>query len=171
MAGLGKRVVGWLFTLEDSLLAALVLLSSVTIFVMVITRYVFAYSDASAENIARYLAIWGTLIGLATAHRRGFNIRFSMLEHILPPMARKVWETLINLACLGFCIFLGWAGWELIAETRMLGEVMQTGFPLPLWIPRAAVALGALLLAIEYALDIDRIWSGNGDGRPAHGGL
>ena len=69
---------------------------------MVITRYLFAYSDASAENIARYLAIWGTLIGLATAHRRGFNIRFSMLDYILPPTARKLWATAINLACLSF---------------------------------------------------------------------
>ena len=164
-------MAGWLFAVQDGLLAVLIVLSAVTIFTMVVTRYVFAYSDASAENIARSLAIWGALIGLATVHRRGLDIRFSVLDHALPPKVRKVWRGGLNLACLGFCGFLAWSGWELIAETRMLGEVMQTGFALPLWIPRGAVAAGAVLLAVDYALDTHRIWTGDPGGRDGHGGL
>lgn len=166
-----RKMAGWLIAAQDGLLAALIVLSAVTIFTMVITRYVFSYSDASAENISRYLAIWGALIGLATVHRRGLDIRFSLLDHALSPKALKVWRCGLNAACLAFCGFIAWSGWALVAETRMLGEVMQTGFALPLWIPRGAVAVGATLLAIEYAFDAYRIWTGVPRGQDPHVGL
>lgn len=160
----------WLAAVEDNAQAALVLLSSAMIFALVLTRYLLAYSDASVEQIARYLAIWGTFLGLATAHRRGFSIRFSVLEHLLPERARQVLAGLVWLASAGICFALMWAGWLLVDETRTLGEVMQTGFALPLWIPKAALAVGAALLGIELLASAVRSFAGDPAHENEHGG-
>lgn len=156
--------------LQDFLQAALILLSSVTIFVLVLTRYLFDYSDASVEMIARYFAIWGTYLGLSTAHRIGFSIRFSVLEYILPERAQRGLAIVVGTFSMLACAALAWGGWELLVETRALGETMQTGFALPLWIPRAAVAVGGLLLAAQLGLDVWRLILGERGQRVGYGG-
>ena len=51
--------------------AALFIVGAVAVFVMVVTRYGFAYSDPSVEILARFFMIWGTFIGVSSAVRFG----------------------------------------------------------------------------------------------------
>jgi len=160
-----------LIALQDTAQAVLIVLSSAMIFVLVLTRYLLGYSDASVEEIARYFAIWGTFLGISTAHRRGFSIRFSLLEHLLPNTGKRILASVVWMTCAVASFGLAWAGWELAVESRMLGEVMQTGLRLPLWIPRASVGVGAVLLGIEFLVSSLKAMTGDPSPASEHGGF
>jgi TRAP-type C4-dicarboxylate transport system permease small subunit len=54
------------------------------------------------------------------------------------------------------CGVFAWAGAALVEESYLFGEVMPTGFGLPLWIPHASVALGMALGLLSYAIVLAR---------------
>ena len=67
----------------DALIGFLFVSGALAMFVMVVTRYGFSWSDPSIEILVRYSMIWGTFVGVAAAVRFGVNIRFTMLEKLL----------------------------------------------------------------------------------------
>ena len=118
-----------------------------------------SHSNHSAEFIIRYMVIWSTFIGLACAERRDFHVRFNLIETLIPATARLWLKTLVYLTCIGLCLIVAWTGYEMVLETRMLGESLQTALRLPLWIPKMAVALGGILLALQYVASLHRLWT------------
>jgi C4-dicarboxylate transporter, DctQ subunit len=118
-------------------------------FAMVITRYLFAYSDPSVEIIARYMMIWATFIGASAAVRSDSNIRFTLFEHYLPDRPKRA---LRCIACLiGVLIAMGitYSGVVLVDETMMFNEVMPTALRWPIWIFHLSVAVGGGLLVLQ----------------------
>jgi len=84
------KVLDWFLFLGTTVMVLLV-------FFNVIGRYVFNYSFASFEEIARLLFVWGTYIGAAVAIRDGTHIRVDILVNALKPEARKVVDIIANL--------------------------------------------------------------------------
>ncbi|MBM3488188.1 MAG: TRAP transporter small permease [Alphaproteobacteria bacterium] len=156
--------------LADHTTGLLFLVASVMMFAMVVTRYVFAWSDASVEIIARYMMIWATFLGVAAAARRDINIRFTLIEAMLGPRGRRLFRTFGYLLAAVFAIGLGLSGVSLVDETRMFNEVMPTALRWPIWIFHAAVPVGGFLLALQLLVLVARIWRGTDDvggGEPA----
>ena len=62
-------------TFVDVATGLIFVFGAVAMFVMVVTRYGFSYSDPSVEIIVRYCMIWGTFVGIAAA------VRFGVMRH------------------------------------------------------------------------------------------
>ena len=84
----------------DGATGFLFVFGAVAMFIMVVTRYGFSYSDPSVEIIVRYCMIWGTFVGIAAAVRFGVNIRFTLLEHLFGDKGRKIIQTIANVITL-----------------------------------------------------------------------
>ena len=156
--GTGATVLRGLDFVADAATGALFLIGAVAMFVMVVTRYGFAYSDPSVEIIARYFMIWGTFIGMSSAVRFGVNIRFALVEHFLGGTGRRVFLTLgygLTLAlALGLCL----SGYALAEETKMFGEVIPTALRLKVWPFHAAIGIGGLFLSIQTIRAAVNLW-------------
>lgn len=146
--------------LADHTTGLLFLVASLMMFAMVITRYVFAWSDPSVEIIARYMMIWATFLGVAAAARRDINIRFTLIEAMLGPRGRRLFRSIGYLIAAGFSVGLGLSGASLVDETRLFNEVMPTALRWPIWIFHAAVPVGAFLLALQLLVLVFRLWRG-----------
>lgn len=149
-----RGVVGTTLRRFDSITSMttglLIYIACVFIFAMVITRYLFAYSDPSVELIARYMMIWATFIGVSCAVKSGATIRFTLLEHMLSDRARGIVRGVAHGCALIISLGIAWSGIELVDETMMFNEVMPTALRWPIWIFRLSVAVGAILLVLQF---------------------
>ena len=151
----------------DAATGLLFVLGAAAMFVMVVTRYGFAWSDPSVEIIVRYLMIWGTFVGVSAGVRHNVNIRFTLLEHMLGASGRRLLRTLSNAITLLLAIGLAVSGYALAGETRMFNEVMPTALRWPVWPFHAAICAGGLLLSLQVARSIVQIWRPGGEQPPA----
>lgn len=125
------------------------LLASLMMFAMVITRYFFAWSDPSVEILARYLMIWATFLGISGAVRARVDLRFTLLEGLFKPRGLRVFRAIGHLVALCLVVGLVMSGLSFVDETRMFNEVMPTALRWPIWIFHASIPVGAVLLAIQ----------------------
>lgn len=152
---------GW-DVLCDAATGLLFVAGAVFMFAMVVTRYGFAWSDPSVEIVVRYCMIWGTFIGISAGMRYGVNIRFTLLEHVLNDLGKRILRTLAHIATLLIAVALAVSGYTLADETLMFNEVMPTALRWPVWPFHAAVFAGGVLLSIQLVRSIVDVWRPDG---------
>ena len=82
---------------------------AVLIFSGVLSRFVFHYSIAFTEELARFLFIWGALLGAASALKTGEHGGIPMLSNRFGPRGRRVIEVFVALgvtAFMGYLVFM-----------------------------------------------------------------
>jgi len=77
----------------------------VLIFSGVLSRFVFHYSIAFSEELARFIFVWGSLFGAASAFKTGEHGGIPLLVNRLGPRGRRVVEIFVTL---GVVTFLGY---------------------------------------------------------------
>lgn len=99
------------------------------------------------ENSAFLMGI-AFMSGAAMTLRAGAHIRVSVLLAQVPPAAKRVLEI---IACLLGLWLTGFLAWSLAWFTWASYSRGQTSISsdTPLWIPEAAITLGAVLLALQ----------------------
>ena len=102
----------------------------------------------AADDVSAYLCVATTFFALAATFKRGELIRVGMLLDKLRPGPRRVAELAVlalAAALMAYVTFWTaqdmWFSWE-------IEEVAQGTVPIPLWIPKLAMPLGAGLLLI-----------------------
>lgn len=127
----------------------LLYIACVFMFAMVITRYLFAYSDPSVEIIARYMMIWAAFIGVSAAVRTDSNIRFTLFEHILPDRQKRLLRSFSCVIAAVIAIGITYSGVVLVDESIMFNEVMPTALRWPVWIFHLSIVVGGALLLLQ----------------------
>jgi TRAP-type C4-dicarboxylate transport system permease small subunit len=127
----------------------LLYIACVFMFAMVITRYLFAYSDPSVEIVARYMMIWASFIGVSAAVRTDSNIRFTLLEQLLPEGAKRALRCFVSCVAAAISLGLMYSGIVLVEESIMFNEVMPTALRWPIWIFHLSIAVGGGLLILQ----------------------
>ena len=146
----------------DGATGFLFVFGAMAMFVMVVTRYGFSWSDPSVEIIVRYCMIWGTFIGIAAAVRFGVNIRFTLLEHLFGERGRRIIQTTANGITLLLALGLTVSGFTLADETMMFDERMPTSLRWQVWQFHAAIFAGGILLSIQVVRSIIMLWRPGG---------
>jgi len=137
-----------------ALLLMLALLASVVIGVgMRAISHPVAWSDEAAQ----YLLVWTGFTGWMIASRRNSHIRITMLLGLLPDVLRRMGETIIQLALIGFCGALIWWGWPLIGRNW---DIDWVSLPLPAGLLYLPVPFVALVVSAQALLAIGQVWSG-----------
>ncbi len=145
----------------DIATGALFVLGAIAMFVMVVTRYGFSWSDPSVEILVRYCMIWGTFVGIAAAVRFGVNIRFTLLEHLCNDAGRRIIQTIAHVITLLLALGLTVSGFTLADETLMFDERMPTALRWPIWPFHVAIFAGGFLLSIQIIRSIVMLWQNN----------
>ena len=155
-------VLRGLYAFTDGTTGFLFVFGAVAMFVMVVTRYGFSYSDPSVEIMVRYCMIWGTFVGIAAAVRFGVNIRFTLLEHLFGARGRRMIQTIANVITLVLALGLTVSGFTLADETLMFDERMPTALRWQIWPFHGAIFAGGILLSIQIIRSIVELWRKGG---------
>ncbi|MEI4487896.1 TRAP transporter small permease subunit [Frigidibacter sp. MR17.14] len=158
--------------------AMLVILLALMI-VQVVLRYVFGTSLIWAEEVCRYLLIWGSFLAAILAYERGEIVAVTMLRDAVSrrvALAMAIAGSLASCALLCTLVLYGVkyalkTGRQPIPALRfLLGDLFGTAMPIPsmFWV-YLALPLGLGLLALRIGVDLVRqlgLWR-SGQGLPA----
>ena len=137
--------------IENSLLIAMMLISTAIVCYSVFMRYVMGTPPVWSEEIVCYLQVWIAFIGVSYVSRNQDDfIRFDFLVHNLRPKTRavvNVFERFLLLVFMGV-LFVSSAQWLI----RVFGYGgVSTPMKAPNWIPRMVIPYSFFLMTIHYA--------------------
>lgn len=137
-----EKVLDWL---TSAILVALLLI----VLAQIVSRYVFNSSLSWTEEAARYLMIWGVLLGAGLAYLNGYLISIEIFIDRFPARLRRVIQVVNRLLSLFFTGILTVYGVNLcIMGAQMESPALEIPY---LWI-YLAVPVGAGLLFILFLI-------------------
>jgi TRAP-type C4-dicarboxylate transport system permease small subunit len=149
---------GWV---AAACLASLTLLMFGEIFTRLMSR-IFPNVPATipiAWEYSSYLMGAAFMFGAATTLRTGGHIRVGILPQSLPPGALRVLELLATALGLYACWFLASSMTQFAWDAFQRGQTSISSAS-PMWPPKAAIALGACVLALQMAARLVRVIAG-----------
>ena len=126
----------------------LVLLMLFALAAQVFLRYVFGKSLSWSEELALLGFAWVIVISTSIGVRRMTHARMDLLINVLPVALHKWLERLISLLLLALGLFIAYAGWGYLQETRGSTSA-AVGFPIEL-LYAAAPVFGVLIALFSF---------------------
>jgi C4-dicarboxylate transporter, DctQ subunit len=123
----------------------------------VAARYLFNNPQVWTDETVGYLLVLLVMLGAAEALRRGEHIGVDLLTERLGAVGRRRAEMWSVAAVIAFAAALAFGGWEVAAFSRSVDLYSEGYLEIPMWIPQAAVPLGAVLLVVVAANRLVRL--------------
>jgi TRAP-type C4-dicarboxylate transport system permease small subunit len=121
----------------------------VDIWIGVFGRYVFELPVTWAEELARYLMIWGALLAVSCGVARREHVAVTALLHRIPIRIRRWIDVAIDALAFAFFAFLCYFG---IGMTQQGGTQYATIFEMTMTIPFASVPISSAVVCVQLVL-------------------
>jgi TRAP-type C4-dicarboxylate transport system permease small subunit len=129
---IAQRALGLLERALEWLIAVLVMALVIIVASQLVDRHFVTLPMAAPDAYARVILVWLTFIGFSLAVKNGLNIRVDLVDARLPRGARRVLDTLFDLAMLGLTVVIGYHGWRLVMigrDQERLGTMLSEAWP------------------------------------------
>jgi C4-dicarboxylate transporter DctQ subunit len=141
--------LGWINRLEEGLIAFLLTLMTLISFTQVVARYVFNYSFVWALELVTFLFGGLIFLGISYGVRVGSHIGVDALVRGLPPAKARAVALVATVLCMVYAAIVFTGGWIYVGKMIELGIEAQD-IPVPEWVPRVVLPLGAALLFLRF---------------------
>ncbi|WP_424135020.1 TRAP transporter small permease [Roseomonas chloroacetimidivorans] len=148
-----------------AVLAALSLLGIFLVMVGQIALRFVGLSFPGADDISAYLCVATTFFALALTFRRGEVIRVGLVLERVPPRPRRIMEIIALVLAAVSTAYAVWWTLDDVLFSYEIGDLAQGTLPVPLWIPKLAMPLGAGLLLVAVLDELMTVLRG---GRPSY---
>lgn len=153
-----SNVLGWI---RDILPGATLGVMSVLIFVQVVNRYFIKYPIDWIEELAIYVYIWGTYIGLYTVMRENRHLEVQFIRNLVSDRANRVILGLVYTVTIFLCFYIAFFGGKMVLQMAEWGET-SAALQVPMaWI-YASIPVGLGLMGVGALFKLkDLLISGN----------
>jgi len=124
--------------------------ASLIVFVAVVLRYGLGLSVSAFDEITRYLMVYITFIGASRLLHQDGHVSVEVLLVIVPRRLRRWIEAAAAIAGALVCLGLAWLGIGMLAQSMAIDLRSMSALRMPMWLPQAAVLLGAALMALRF---------------------
>ncbi|SFG61467.1 TRAP transporter small permease [Methylobacterium gossipiicola] len=145
-----KAVNGVVMLLGGLALVGACLVLSYSVFV----RYWLKEPTDWQDEMAVFLIVGATFFSAAAVQAKRGHVAIEALSGLLPPRVNRIRLLLADLVSIVFVTFFAWKSWSLFHEAWVDGQVSQSTWGPPLWIPYALMAAGMSFLALQFLLQI-----------------
>ena len=143
-----RRAFDWLERILKISAVIIVLLMLFALAAQVFLRYVFGKSLSWSEELALLGFAWVVVITTAIGIRRMTHARMDLIIEVLPKSLHRVIDGFSALLMLALGLFLTYAGWGYVAETR--GSTSAAiGFPIE-FLYACAPVFGVLVTLFSF---------------------
>lgn len=162
-----RRLDHWILQANRLVLIVALGVMSVIVFANVVLRYTTGDSILWSEEVARYLMIWSTYLGIGPVLRLGGHMAIDTLQAGLGEPRAKVLRALIVALLLGFSLVMVFVGIDFVDRTSVqstpvtdipfsfIAAAIPVGFALTIW-HLLAVAKGFIFdKQFEQSADLD----------------
>ena len=159
-----KRLISGLHKLEEYSLILCLAVMGLVLFVQIIMRTFFSAPLKWAEELARYLQIWITFLGIGYGIRRGSHIGMTLLKDRLPPVLKALCGLIVDVAGFLAFIVLFRTSLQFLAHQNVVSTAME----LPMQLVYLVIPVGAVIyMAYDMGMivsDIRKILQRRKDG-------
>jgi len=120
----------------------------------VVIRYVLHEPTDWQDEMAVFLIVGATFFSAAAVQSKRGHVAIEALTGLLSPRVNRARLLLADVISFIFVVFFAWKSWTLLHEAWVDGQVSQSSWGPPLWIPYSLMAIGMSLLGIQFALQI-----------------
>ena len=150
------RTVGWLaragLVLSGLMLSAMIALISVE----VILRTFFGQSLLIVGEFVGYMLAAFAFLGVGYAARTRSLLRIDTFFSRMPERLRNLLQIFFDVASLGYICVLTYYVIQLVERSHARGVVSVSMLRIPIWVPQAAMAIGALILVLVIVVETIR---------------
>ncbi len=120
----------------------------------VLIRYFLKLPTVWEDETAVFLLVGAMFLSAAHVQDRRGHIGIEAVVELLSPGVNAIRRRLVDLASLVFCGFFAWKSWTLLGEAWVDGQVTDSTWGPPLWIPYSMMAAGMSLLVLQLGLQV-----------------
>ncbi|GJE26843.1 TRAP transporter small permease [Methylobacterium organophilum] len=120
----------------------------------VLIRYVLHEPTEWQDETAVFLIVGATFLSAAGVQAKRGHVAIEALTGLLPAAANRIRLLLVDLVSLAFVAFFAWKSWSLFHEAWVDGQISQSTWGPPLFIPYLLMAAGMTLLGLQFVLQI-----------------
>ena len=147
--GFLKKLIWGYDKLEEYMLCASLVLTTLIIFALIIMRSVFNNSLTWSEELTRYIFIWQIWLGVSIAQKEKQHLKVELLFNFFKgEKFRAVIDLVATLILIAFNAFLVVNGSELVRQMYVRNNV-SGAMRLPLYIVYAVLPLSAFILSLR----------------------
>ena len=117
-------------------------------------RYLFKTSLLLGDEVAAYLLVLVTFIGLAYTLRADAHIKVEVVSRHLSQKTRKLADLATGLLSLMASSILCYRSFVMFIESYQMHRISVTYFETPQWIPQIFIPIGFLLVAVEITVEL-----------------
>jgi len=117
-------------------------------------RYLFKIPSDWQDEVSVFLLVGATFLSAAWVQERRGHVGIQALSAMLPESADRMRRFLSDIASLAFCVFFSWKSWTLLHEAVRDGQISNSAFGAPLWIPYGCMAAGMTLVSLQLAVQV-----------------
>ena len=120
----------------------------------VVVRYLLKQPTEWQDEMAVFLIVGATFLSAAGVQAKRGHVAIEAVTGLLSPAVNRARLLLADIISLTFCLFFAWKSWSLDHEAWVDGQISQSTWGPPLWIPYTLMSVGMSLLCLQFALQI-----------------
>ncbi|QOY35312.1 TRAP transporter small permease [Anaerobacillus isosaccharinicus] len=144
-----RNVDRYISHFENFVIATGLIFISGLIFVNVISRYFFGTSINWAEELARYIIVWITFIGISTCTRFDDHVKIEVLTNKFRQSIREIIKKIVNVVNTLLALYLFYLGFVITINMYNIGNKSVT-MGMPIWLLYLAVPIGTFLMSFQF---------------------
>ena len=134
--------------LEEIFLLPSLVFSVVLVFSQEVMRYVFGNSLSWSEELARYLFVWQTWLGVSYSAKKRSHLRITFIKDRLSPSAQRKLEIVVTVVWIAFAVFVAVKGFSLAARVHGFGQ-RSSALRMPMAYAHLAAPVGCSLMIVR----------------------
>lgn len=143
-----KKLVNIYDHFEEIFLVLCIFVMVVVIFLQVVMRYGFNNSLSWTEELARFLFVWASWIGISFAQKKGEHIKITLINDKFKGKAKTIVLILGNLFTLAILAVLLYKGIEITGKVADMASV-TSALKIPKWIIYASLPISCFLMSVR----------------------
>lgn len=152
-----RTLVNYCTKALEAFAAAILFVLTMMVFANVVLRYGFNSSITVTEELSQFLFVWLVFSGAILVAGRDAHVRVDLLARKLPPIPRKIMDSICDLVMIYCCYLITIGGWERTVR-NMKNHLAVTGLPKG-WIYLAGTIAGLVIGLILIVRLISRFLS------------
>ena len=143
------NVIGFLDRhLERIIVTGVLMTTTITLVVQVFMRYVLAEPLVWAEELARFLLVWCTMMGTSLAVKESRHIIVDFAPVLFGPRSVALFSFISYLGMLVFCGVILYYSIPFVQRVMAIGQLSPT-LQVPMWMVYAALPVGVGFAALR----------------------
>ena len=138
----------FLNSFEDGICAIILFIMLILTFINVIARYVLLASMPFVEELTCVGLMVLSILGAATASKRGAHLGLSVVTDLLPQTAQSVIALICDILNAAFCVVIVYLGY-LMVQNQINSNVLSMGMSWPVWLYGIWLPIGGAVLFIR----------------------